>query len=254
MPVHADAEPVSYVGALALDLSFEDGITHGRAELQPEMFAPGTERLRLGVLATLVDMVAGFPPTGPINPTVDLRVSLLARPPSAGTIFLVCHPAKVGRRLFVGETIVHTGDATQPFARSTVTFMNQPMAHEGMGAPPPEAIGAASFDDMLRPRFRDARTVEMDAHPWVSNGPAGTIQGGAQALLAEIAAERALEPQQLSAVDLDIRFLNRMRSGPVAATAEVSPGDLDGAFVRVAVTDLGDDDRLVSVVTLICRP
>ena len=94
----------------------------------------------------------------------------------------------------------------------------------------------------------------MDPHPWVSNGAAGTIQGGAQALLAEIAAERALLPRKLSTVDLDIRFLNRMRSGPVAATAEIAPGDVDDAFVRVAITDVGDDDRLVSVVTLICRP
>jgi acyl-coenzyme A thioesterase PaaI-like protein len=253
--VHADAEPVSYVGALALDLTFDDGITRGRAELQPEMLAPGTDRPRLGVLATLVDMVAGFLPTGPINPTVDLRVSLIDHPPSTGTIFLECHPAKIGRRLFVGETILHTGDVERPFARSTVTFMNQPMVHEAaFNAPPAVAIGAASFDDLLRPRERDARTIEMDPHPWVSNGAAGTIQGGAQALLAEIAAERALLPRKLSTVDLDIRFLNRMRSGPVAATAEIAPGDVDDAFVRVAITDVGDDDRLVSVVTLICRP
>ena len=45
-----------------------------------------------------------------------------------------------------------------------------------------------------------------------------------------------------------------MRSGPVAATADIAPGDVDDAFVRVAITDVGDDDRLVSVVTLICRP
>ena len=150
---------------------------------------------------------------------------------------------------------MHTGDVERPFARSTVTFMNQPMVHEAaFNAPPAVAIGAASFDDLLRPRHRDARTIEMDPHPWVSNGAAGTIQGGAQALLAEIAAERALLPRKLSTVDLDIRFLNRMRSGPVAATADIAPGDVDDAFVRVAITDVGDDDRLVSVVTLICRP
>ena len=93
----------------------------------------------------------------------------------------------------------------------------------------------------------------MDAHPWVSNGPAGTIQGGVQSLLAEIAAEHAVKPRDLAVVDLDIHFLNRVRSGPVAATAEVLAGDLDDAFVRVAITDLGDDARLVSLVNLICR-
>ncbi len=253
--MQADADPGSFVGALGLDLSFVDGLTHGRAELLPEMLAPGTDRPRIGVLATMVDMVAGFLPTGPVNPTVDLRISLVARPPATGTMYLVCRPAKLGRRLFVGETILHTGDIDRPFARSTVTFMNQPMSEgPGSGGPAAEAITVRSFDEMLRPRHVDAYTVEMDAHPWVSNGPSGTIQGGAQALLAEIAAERAVRPRALAVVDLDIRFLNRMRAGPVSATAEVSPGEVDDAFVRVAITDLGDDQRLVSLVSLICRP
>ena len=219
------------------------------------MLAPGTDRPRIGVLVTLVDMVAGFLPTGPVNPTVDLRISLVARPPSTGTMYFVCRPAKLGRRLFVGETILHTGDVERPFARSTCTFMNQPMSQgPGSGGPAAEAIEVASFDEMLRPRHPDVYTAEMDAHPWVSNGPGGTIQGGVQALLAEIAAERAVKPRELALVDLDIRFLNRVRSGPVAATAEVSPGQLDDTFVRVAITDLGDDGRLVSLVDLICRP
>ena len=250
-----DADPGSFVGALWLELSFVDGLTHGRVEVLPEMLAPGTDRPRIGVLATLVDMVAGFLPTGPVNPTVDLRVSLVARPPSTGTMYLVCRPAKVGRRLFVGETILHTGDVDRPFARSTVTFMNQQMSEgPGSGGPAAEAITVRSFDDLLRPRYPDAYTAAMDAHPWVSNGPGGTIQGGVQALLAEIAAERAVKPRELAVVDLDIRFLNRVRSGPVAATAEVSAGEVDDTFVRVAITDLGDDGRLVSLVNLICRP
>jgi acyl-coenzyme A thioesterase PaaI-like protein len=203
----------------------------------------------------MVDLVAGFLPTGPVNPTVDLRVSLVARPPSAGTVHLVCRPAKLGRRLFVGETLVHTGDVDRPFARSTITFMNQQMSGTaGFRGPTAEAIGAPSFDELLRPRYPDACTAEMDAHPWVSNGPSGTIQGGAQALLAEIAAERAVTPRELAVVDLDIRFLNRVRSGPVSASAEVSAGEVDDAFVRVAITDLGDDGRLVSLVSLISRP
>ncbi len=249
--MHTDADPVSFVGSLGLDLWFEDRLTHGRAELQPEMLAPGTDRPRVGVLATMVDMVAGFLPTGPVNPTVDLRISLVTRPPSTGSVYLVCRPAKLGRRLFVGETLLHTGDVERPFARSTVTFMNERMAAPpGSGAPPAEEIRASSFDDVLRPRFRDECTVEMDAHPWVSNGPGGTIQGGAQSLLAEIAAERATG---LAVVDLDIRFLNRVRSGPVSARAEVSTRAVDDAFVRVAITELGDDQRLVSLVNLICR-
>ena len=94
----------------------------------------------MGVLATLVDMVAGSPAHAVINPTVDLRVSLLDRAPSSGVIELVCHPVKIGQRLFVGETLLHTGDVDRPFARSLCTFINTPL---------PEAI--------VDPRRRAAR-------------------------------------------------------------------------------------------------
>lgn len=252
--MEADDIPASFVGALGLELWFEDGYTHGRAEVIPEMLAPGTDRLRLGVLATLVDVVAGSLPTGPVNPTVDLRVSLLALPPAAGMVYLVCHPAKLGRRLFVGETLMHTGDVDRPFARSLITFVNEPIVGASGEAPPAERpVGAPSFDALLRPRYPDERTVEIDAHPWISNGIAGTIQGGAQALLAEIAGEHAVAARGLMTTDLDIRFLNRMRAGPVAATADVLPGEPDGATVRVAITDQGDGGRIVSLTSLLCR-
>ena len=38
-------------------------------------------------------------------------------------------------------------------------------------------------------------------------------------------------------VDLEIRYLNRVRTGPVLATGEVIPGALDGACVRVPIIE-----------------
>jgi acyl-coenzyme A thioesterase PaaI-like protein len=255
--VAADAEwSASFVGALGLELWVENGMTHGRAQLRPEMWAPGTDVPRLGVLATMVDMVVGTQPDGPINPTVDLRITLLERPPSEGEVFLVCRPVKEGRRLFVGEALLHTGDLERPFARSRCSFMNNLMTGVGsMFAPldaPPTPI--PSFDELLRARFLDRGVVEMDAHPGVSNGPGGTIQGGAQALLAEIAAEHALEPLgRYAAVDLEIRYLNRVRTESAVATAEILPGDLAGLHARVPLHETGDDGRIVSLVSIICR-
>src|SRR4051812_30075451 len=117
--------PPSFVGALGIELSLDGDLAVGRVEILPSFLKPGTDRLRMGVLATLVDMVAGSPAHGVINPTVDLRVSLLDHAPSDGTMFLVCRPTKVGQRLFVGETLLHTGDVDRPFARSMVTFINR---------------------------------------------------------------------------------------------------------------------------------
>ena len=70
--------PPSFVGGLGIELWTEGDLALGRAEVQPEFFKPGTDRVRMGVLATLVDMVAGSPAHAIINPTVDLRVTLLA--------------------------------------------------------------------------------------------------------------------------------------------------------------------------------
>ncbi|HXY93821.1 MAG TPA: PaaI family thioesterase [Acidimicrobiia bacterium] len=255
--MHTDPGPTSFVGALNAELWVEDGATRGRVAVLPEMLAPGTDRVRMGVLATLVDLVAGSLPSGPVNPTVDLRVSLIGRPPATGTISLVCHPAKVGRRLFVGETLLHTGDERRPFARATTTFMNELIPGVTGVGPPTAPVGAPSFDDLLRPRAGDRGAVEVDPHPWVSNGVGGTIQGGALALLAEIAAERAVEDatgEVAEVVDLDIRYVNRVRAGPVAASAEASPREFGDFLVRVAITDLGDGGRLVSIVSLVCRP
>ncbi|HEX5586562.1 MAG TPA: PaaI family thioesterase [Acidimicrobiia bacterium] len=252
-----DAEwSAHFVGALGLELWVEDGLTHGRALLRPEMWAPGTDVPRLGVLATMVDVVVGTRPDGPLNPTIDLRITLLARPPSEGEVFLVCRPVKHGRRIFVGEALLHTGDPDQPFARSRCSFMSNVMAGVGsMFGPkddPPARI--PSFDELLHARSLAPGVVAMDAHPRVSNGPGDTIQGGAQALLAEIAAEEALEPfGRYAAVDLEIRYLNRVRTESIVATAEILPGDLAGVQVRVPLHEAGDDGRIVSLVSTTCR-
>lgn len=258
-PVEPDADEewsAHFVGALGIELWEDGGITHGRAPLRPEMWAPGTDVVRLGVLATMVDMVVGSPPTGAINPTVDLRVTMLSRPPAEGSVHLACVPAKVGRRLYVGETILHAGDPDRPFARSIATFMNQPIPGAttmfGFRDRPP--LTARSFDEILNSRVRAPGVVEMDAHPKVSNGPGGTIQGGAQALLGEVAAEHALEPRgHFAAVDLDIRYLNRVRTDSVVAAATVLPGELEHVTVRVPITGVGDGGRIVSLVSVACR-
>jgi acyl-coenzyme A thioesterase PaaI-like protein len=244
-----------FVGSLGLELWVENGLTQGRAEVRPEMLGAASGTPHLGVLATLVDIVAGTPPGGPLNPTVDLRIWLLSRPPSRGTIRLEARPIKFGRRLYVAETILHTGDRDHPFARSTCTFMNEqidmPMMFGPRDTPP---VLAGPFTELLGARTLGDGTLEMDAHEGVRNGPGGTIQGGAQALLGELAAEHALADRgAFSAVDLEIRFLNRVRGDRVVARAEIDDGDLGVVGARVPVVEPGPEPRVVSLVSLICR-
>jgi acyl-coenzyme A thioesterase PaaI-like protein len=54
----------------------------------------------------------------------------------------------------------------------------------------------------------------------------------------------------LSVVDLEIRFLNRVRADTVVAAAEVLGGNLDTVAVRVPIHDADADRRIVSLVSL----
>ena len=240
-----------FVNGLGISLWTEGDLALGRAEVQPEFFAPGTDRVRMGVLATLVDMVAGSPAHSIINPTVDLRVSLLAPAPTSGAIELVTYPVKSGRLLFIGETLLHTGDLARPFARSVCTFMNKPLDSERTGIFPVGQLGADHYDASLQLREPEPGLFEMDNHEIVRNGANGTVQGGAQALLAELAGERALElahdvVDNHAAVDLEIRYLNRVKEGPVRARRGEVLSGFDGPWVRVRDqrTLRGQPDRL----------
>jgi acyl-coenzyme A thioesterase PaaI-like protein len=247
-----DVETPGFVNGLGISLWTEGDLALASAEVQPEFFAPGTDRVRMGVLATLVDMVAGSPAHSIINPTVDLRVTLLSPTPTSGTIELVTYPVKSGRLLFIGETLLHTGDVTRPFARSVCTFMNKPLDAARTGLFPVGQLGADHYDASLRLREPEPGVVEMDNHDIVRNGANGTVQGGAQALLAEVTGERALAEVggEYFAVDLEIRYLNRVKEGPVRAQAEIVPSAFDGPWVRVATTEPPAGNRIVSLTTL----
>src|SRR5271163_3184212 len=92
-----------FVGTMGLEQWSEGQATFGRATISPEMCVPGTRQPRIGVLATMVDVVSGMRPDGPINPTVDLRVNMMTFP-SVSTVRLSCDVLRSGRTLFVAET------------------------------------------------------------------------------------------------------------------------------------------------------
>jgi acyl-coenzyme A thioesterase PaaI-like protein len=80
------------------------------------------------------------------------------------------------------------------------------------------------------------------------------VQGGVQATIAELSSEWALSPiGNFAVTDLDIRYLGRVQVGPVAAVADVMAVNGQTAFVRVALRDSGNADRLVSVVATVCH-
>ena len=241
-----------YIAMLAIELSLDDGEVRGSAPVRRELFAPGTDRVRTGLLATMVDLVAGHAPIGPVGPTIDLRVMLFGAPPTSGRIHLHCRPLRTGKRLIVAETMLSASPGSAPFGRALTTFMNV-----SMGPPMPRGVRPTppmqheSFDEFLGAEVRDHYTIELAPHARVANDVQATVQGGAQALLAELAAEHALGAgRRLVATDLDMRYLSRLKVGPLVASVNEFHSGTGTTLASVALVDGGNDATLVSHASL----
>lgn len=250
VPTHEEPLPDDhFVVQMGVSLEQSTEAVHGTARLEPSMWAKGTRRPRLAVLATMVDVVAGHVPDGPRTPTIDLRIQATGEVPEQGTMQLVARPWRVGRKLIVSETMLED-ERGQVFARATATFMNRPIPSRSFGASPSGRGLIESFDDTIGARIVDDRSLELDPAARLSNGSVGTVQGGVQALLAERAAEHASRGG-FEAVDLDIRYLSRAEVGPLRAIAtSVGRTGLLEAF-RVDLVDVGLGDRLVSTASIL---
>ena len=236
---------------LAVAVEPREPCFEGRATLEPSMSAPGSERPRLALLAIFVDVLAGHVPDGPRTPTVDLRVQVTGRLPSTGEVRLAARPLRVGRSLVVSETLLSDA-AGQSFARASATFMNRPIPGVGVVQSLPPTGSVDRYEALLEARAVDAVTLEIDPHERLGNGFVGTVQGGVQALLGELAAER-VAGRPFEPVDLDIRFLSRLEVGPLRARATSFGADGPGECIGVELVDAGADEKLVSHVTIVTR-
>lgn len=241
--------PDYYIALLSVSFSRQGDECEATVPIRPQLFAPGTKRLRLGHLATMVDLVGGHTPHGPFGPTVDLRIETFSPPPTQGAIHLHARALRVGKRLIVGETTLSADG--QPFGRSVHTFMNLHMGvGVGIGQRPTLPMDEDSFDSYLGAQVHDAASLSLEPNDRIGNPVQRTIQGGAQAALAELAAEHALgNGGRIVATNLDIRFLGRLSVGPLVATAVEIPA-ADGMRASVTLTDGGDTGKIVSYVTL----
>jgi acyl-coenzyme A thioesterase PaaI-like protein len=238
--------------AIELDLDTDSGVSTASAPVRSELFAPGTNRIRTGLLATMVDMAAGHVPAGPVGPTIDLRVHVFADPPTSGRVYLTCRPLRAGARLIVSETLLRATPTGEPFGRALTTFMNVRLGPGIRRGPRPlVAMDEPSFDEFLACRVADGRSLELDPETKFANGMQGTIQGGVQALFAELACEHALgQGRRLAATDLDIRYLSRLRVGPMVATVEDPGTPGNRLHASVTLSDGGAGGKTVGFVNL----
>jgi acyl-coenzyme A thioesterase PaaI-like protein len=241
----------TFIAELGLSQEFQPDRVVGSFEAVPELCAPRTSVARTSVLLTIADMAAGSISSAATAPriclTLDLSVRVL-RPP-VGVIDVEARVLKSGRNTTVAETDFRVGG--ELVALSWSTFVASPRPSDVIEVPPlsfrrygPSRL-RAPLADQVGCRIVAPGVAEVDRTPYVMN-PAGTVQGGIVALLAELATESLPDVAGDAGVvsELDVRYLSATRVGPARATAEVV-GD---RTARVELHDPGNGDRLTAVV------
>ena len=101
----------------------------GSAIVVPEMHVPGTEQVRISILAAWADVVAGHLAAFTIRPrvpvTLELDVHLFVPPPGTGTVRGVGRVVKAGRSVFVAS-VDFTTETGDPIGFAAASFMPAP--------------------------------------------------------------------------------------------------------------------------------
>ena len=230
------------------DLS-EDGATlSGDATITDALRPAGSSLPRPSVLATIADCAAGVPACLSTAPQLAVTLDIVVRivsDRSGDSLELTGEIVKIGRSTVAAEVRFADAATHELVAHSYVTFMPSPRPQDT--APPlirgMRTTGSmpVAFPDHIGVRVLEPGVTEIEHGPFLQQA-SGTLQGGAVALLAELAAESLTGRPVL---DLDARYLTAVRQGPGRATAV----SLGAGLLRAEVRDVGNDNRLAALVT-----
>ena len=259
-----------FLGDLGLALEIGQNSVSGSLILVPELCLPGDQRVRTGVLCTIADVVAGRLAaihTAPrLAVTTNLSCVVHGHPPSDRMVARA-RILKAGRTTIVTETSYYpsTGPTEAGVASGAVfatcftSFMSS--ARPGDVLPPIGApripIGGQGVPTLSAPILTRVGCIEVA--PGVLEAPltadvansAGFLQGGAVALMADGAAQSAVDCSHNlrgSVVQLDVRYLDALRVGPVRSSVQlVSRANTGDSWWRVELRDVGNQNRLGTV-------
>jgi uncharacterized protein (TIGR00369 family) len=278
--------PEHFLGDLGMEAELTtDTTARVRTRVTPQVASAGGG-VRVGVLATLVDIVGGAIAARVLHPdwmaTADLSIELVG--PAVGPwVEARGSVLRRGRTTLVIEALVVAVDedgadvtvdgwAPDPVAWASMTFAVLP-------AKDPSVAVELAADLPVRWAFRGgalelpvmealpvtvldgaAGRVSVPARPYLHNS-FGAVQGGVIALIAEAAGAEALGAAQgrdglgMVVTDLQIAYLALAKVGPVVSSARVLATGPDGrAGAVVELRDAGAGDRLTTVVNVTAEP
>jgi uncharacterized protein (TIGR00369 family) len=231
--------------------------------------------LRTGALVTNLDSVGGFLAGLSVLPRWIVTTSMMVtvtRLDQRGPLRVHGRVLRRGRNAVVaGLDVVDEGRDDGLVAASTATFavldpgdMNIEFQRPAVVPMPPPTRDAPAPEEFFCIRPGTGATTQMALADHLRN-PWGILHGGAVAMLADVAACRAVagsasarsgagptpSVEQLAAADTVLHYLRPVRVGPVEARCWVLGGPPGRALVRVAVHDVGADDRLASLGSVV---
>ena len=237
----------------------------GRAPLDDHQRGAGGG-LRTGALLTVIDSLGGFLCGLSVLPEWIVTTSVMAtvaRLDHQGPLGLHGRVLRRGRNTVVSALdVVDEGADDRPVASAVLTCavldpgpMDLTFARPvsiPMAPPDPEPLAPEDFF-RIAPGTGPVTRLELADHlrnPW------GILHGGAVAMLADVASCRAVSgpggARPVAAADTVLHYLRPAKVGPVEARCQVLGGDgaRGGTAVRVAVHDLGHEDRLTALGTV----
>jgi acyl-coenzyme A thioesterase PaaI-like protein len=248
----------------------------------------GIRTARLSVVATMIDVAASDPVLAVWSPdwTATQHLSLTSVSPlKNGPIVVDVRLLKAGKKVVFVSADVYEGNGIEDFdelrdridstvpgklrlnvaARGLATFAKITRnAAQGVESYDPirwlgiERRRNSECSDVLLLNDRiglkvcnsDAGIVEVANSFYVANS-IGTINGGAQTVVAEAAAE-AMRPGMITA-DVNIHFVAPVRVGPLRTIGSIMRDASDHSAIMIRLLDAGDGGKIVATATVILQ-
>ena len=240
----------------------------GRTPIDDHHRGPGGG-LRTGGLLTNLDSIGGFTSGLAALPRWIVTTSLMATVSELAHVGPLRVRADVLRRgrtsVVTALDVVDEGAGDRHVAAATITCAildpgDRELAFDrpfSMAMPPaqPDPVGPEEFF-CIEPGDGPVTRLRLEdrlRNPW------GILHGGAVAMLADEAACRAViahspaasGPAGLAAADTVLHYLRPVKVGPVEARCRVLGTRVGRTTVRVAIHDVGADDRMVTLASVL---
>ncbi len=272
----SDQKPQSYPPDVHIVRDLAPSIERGpegsvlQLSIVPEILDQGG-RLRVGVAAAVVDIIAGETAIREVLPewiatsNLSLQVGEL---PGNGTLRTRPRVLRRGRTTLVMEVDLDHVESGAECGLATIGFSILPSRNDLQARvhwaenPEPRSDFANETSGFEKGLF-DTLGLEFDSSdpgiarlavgPYVIN-TLGAMQGGVVAILVDAAADHfaaSVFEQSARVRSLEIHYLKLARVGPVRAEARSIGRTGSGLLIRVSLRDEGRDDVLLTVATLL---